>query len=248
MTTPTLTRTAFTTGRLLAYFTEIELQLQVGSPPPAWPMALIKELIDNSLDACETASIAPEIAVVVDATGVRVCDNGPGLPREILLRSLDYLVRVSDKAHYVSPSRGQLGNALKCLWAIPYVMSGGQRGQVLIDTQGQRYQVDVSLDQIAQQPQLTVEPQGDASVKSGTSVTVVWPERASYLWRGWGVDFYHPRALLQGYALFNPHATLAYQAPPRGSATHTTWDARDPTWSKWVPHKPTSPHWYSPER
>ena len=40
-----------------------------------------------------------------------------------LERSLDYLVRVSDKAHYVSPSRGQLGNALKCVWAAPYVMS-----------------------------------------------------------------------------------------------------------------------------
>ena len=37
---------------------------------------------------------------------VQVADN-PGLPIAVLDRSLDYLVRISDKAHSVSPSRCQ---------------------------------------------------------------------------------------------------------------------------------------------
>jgi len=62
------------------------------------------------------------------------------------------------------------------------------------------------------------------------------------------VDFYRPRALLQGYALFNPHATLALHALQEDGVEHTTWEASDPTWRKWVPSQPTSPHWYTPER
>ncbi len=90
----------------------------------AGPVSVVRELVDNALDACETAGIAPEIVVTVEQDAVSVRDNGPGLPERTLARSLDYLVRVSDKAHYVSPTRGQLGNALKCLWAAPYVADG----------------------------------------------------------------------------------------------------------------------------
>jgi len=36
----------------LEFFTEKELQLQIGQPKQCWPIALLKELIDNALDAC----------------------------------------------------------------------------------------------------------------------------------------------------------------------------------------------------
>ena len=93
----------------------------------------------------------PDITVTVTEDTVRVQDNGPGLLPATLERSLDYLVRVSDKAHYVSPTRGQLGNALKCIWAAPYVVDG-THGRVEVGTGGVTYQIDVTLDQIAQEP------------------------------------------------------------------------------------------------
>ena len=101
--------------------------MQIGHGRGLWPVALLKELIDNSLDACEAANLPPEVEVEIgdDSFGVR--DNGPGLPRETLTRSLDYLKRVSDKAFYVSPTRGQLGNALKVVWAAPFVAHGDAR-------------------------------------------------------------------------------------------------------------------------
>ena len=127
--TATFNRETFTTDRTLEFFSEKELQMQIGHSPNWWPVAMVKELIDNSLDACETAGVLPEIEVIVEADAVSIKDNGPGLPVKIIEQSLDYMIRVSDKSHYVSPTRGQLGNALKCLWAVPFVMSGDS-GQI----------------------------------------------------------------------------------------------------------------------
>jgi DNA topoisomerase VI subunit B len=114
--TAILTRKAFETSRELEFFTEKELNLQIGVHKGLWPLALLKELIDNSLDACEGIGGNPEIEVIVTADSMTVADNGPGLSKDVLVRSLDYSTRVSTNAAYVSPSRGQLGNALKCLW------------------------------------------------------------------------------------------------------------------------------------
>jgi DNA topoisomerase VI subunit B len=109
--------TPFQTSRLLEFFSEKELQLQIGFAKAEWPITLVKELIDNALDAAENAGIPPQIDVTVESDRVIVRDNSPGLPVKTLKQSLNYLVRVSDKAHYMSPIRGQLGNALKCPWA-----------------------------------------------------------------------------------------------------------------------------------
>src|SRR5215475_1963405 len=105
-TAPPLSRVVAQTSRALEFFNEPELTMQIGFPRPQWPLALLKELIDNGLDACETAGVAPAITVRVEPDALTVSDNGPGLPRTVLERSLDYWVRVSDKAAYVSPTRG----------------------------------------------------------------------------------------------------------------------------------------------
>jgi DNA topoisomerase VI subunit B len=170
-----LTRTTFETSRALEFFSERELIMQMGFERRAWPIALLKELLDNALDACESAGVAPEIAVCTDGATLTVEDNGPGLPVDTLERSLDYTIRVSDKAHYVSPSRGQLGNALKCVWAAPYVLQPSRPARVDVTTQGTRYQLDVHLDPLAQAPQLTLTAHPAAMIKSGTAITMHWP-------------------------------------------------------------------------
>src|SRR5262245_10173729 len=121
---PTLDRTQFVTNRTMEFFTEKELAMQIGHPRCLWPLALVKELIDNALDACEKQGTLPIIRLLAEPDAVTVEDNGPGLPPEVIEKSLDYSVRVSDKSYYVSPSRGQLGNALKCVWAAPFVADG----------------------------------------------------------------------------------------------------------------------------
>ena len=225
---PSLQRTTFETSRLLEFFTEKELTMQIGHDQRLWPLALVKELVDNALDACDLAGIAPKIIVTVEPDAVSVLDNGPGLPERTLERSLDYLVRVSDKAFYVSPTRGQLGNALKCVWAAPYVVDG-EHGRVEVRTAGRCHVIDVTLDRIAQEPVLDHTMHEDGIVKTGTLVTLHWPEIAS---------------LLATYAMVNPHATFTLRLRDR----EHTWDCTDAGWTKWRPDTPTSPHWYSIER
>jgi DNA topoisomerase VI subunit B len=163
----------------LEFFAEKELQLQIGQPAYRWPIAILKERVDNALDACETARVQPEITVEVTPDTLTVIDNGPGMPAETITRSLDYAVRVSDKAYYASPTRGQLGNALKCVWLQRSSQAGGWAGR---GRSGDvRYMITVRLDRIAQAPaiDLTGEPTHD--VKTGTSITVQWRGLASYL-------------------------------------------------------------------
>ena len=48
-----LKRTMFETSRVLEYFTERELSYQTGHSRDAWPLVILKELMDNALDACD---------------------------------------------------------------------------------------------------------------------------------------------------------------------------------------------------
>jgi DNA topoisomerase VI subunit B len=243
MTEALLQRTAFSTSRMLEFFSEKELTMQIGHDRAFWPIALIKELIDNALDACESAGIAPEIRVTVEEDAVSVQDNGPGLPYSVLERSLDYSIRVSDKAHYVSPTRGQLGNALKCVWAAPFV-ENGERGCIEVHTGGVAYYIEVSLDRIAQEPRIQVTSDHSV-VKNGTSVKMHWPQVASLLNR-WHTRFYNVNAsvLLRTYVAFNPHATFHFTSTDESWVVNAT--AHD--WSKWTPSTPTTPHWYDADR
>src|SRR5262249_38277829 len=118
----------FQVSRLMEFFTQRELTLQMGVPPSEWPIAILRELVDNALDAAERqhtpGSLPPEIWVTVEPDALIVQDNGPGLPVTTLEGSLNYLYRVSDKILDVGPSRGQLGIGLKSTWAAPYVSTG----------------------------------------------------------------------------------------------------------------------------
>ena len=241
----TLQREWFETNRQLEYFSEKELSMQLGAAPARWGVVLIKELIDNSLDACETARIAPEIGVTLTPEGeLTVTDNGPGMSTALIDRSLDYDIRVSDKTYYVSPSRGQLGNALKCLWAAPYALDPEDPGSVEVVSLGVDHRIRVTVDRIAQQPRLE-HTQTEAPIcRNGTSITLVAPKVACY--ESWDEidDFYKStQALVETYAAFNPHATFQLTCDERT----LDYPATTPTWQKWLPSDKTSPFWYEPE-
>src|SRR5262249_24352726 len=119
-------RLTFTTPRGLEYFNEDDLSTLIGCSRAGWPQALVKELIDNSLDACESKRIAPEVSVIRGREFFSVADNGPGIEPEVVARALDFSSRTSSNSKYVSPTRGQLGNALKCLVAAPAVLFPGR--------------------------------------------------------------------------------------------------------------------------
>jgi DNA topoisomerase VI subunit B len=245
-TAATLQRETFVISRELEFFSEKELTMQIGHERNWWPEALLKELIDNALDGCESDGIAPEITVKTDPGWFEVTDNGPGLPVETVRRSLDFMSRVSDKVHYVSPTRGQLGNALKTVYAAPFV-ADGTRGLIEIWSQGTHHRVEVTLDRIAGRPVIQHAAENTGLVKNGTIVRVQWPESASLpgddeipeIYNGDDLCAQEATRIVAAFSSLNPHARFVLDSQ--------VFEATDPAWKKWWPNEPTSAHWYSPE-
>ena len=241
MTKATLARETFRTSRLLEYFSEKELTLQTGHEPERWTEVVVKELIDNALDACEEAGTLPEITLAIDEHTISVQDNGPGLPGSVIDSILDYSVRASSKDAYISPTRGAQGNALKTVVAIPYVLSGCQRGEISITSKGQRHRIVVTVDRIAQEPTIQSTVERDGLVRTGTRVTVIWPDSAcSELAEAKGRFL----QVLDAYGLFNPHGTFVLKLGKQQHRLKRT----AATCAKWVASEPTSPHWYTADQ
>src|SRR5690349_18388879 len=99
-------REAFVTDRFMEFFTEAELTTRIGYSKALWPLVMAKELVENGLDICESTHVPAAITVKLERDALTVRDNGPGIRPEIIARSLDYRVRISDKKFYISPTRG----------------------------------------------------------------------------------------------------------------------------------------------
>ncbi len=254
--TKRLERETFRTNREMDFFSEKELVTQTGHSRDEWPLVILKELIDNSLDACEERDIPPFIEVQAEASGIAVKDNGPGIPASTIKSALDFRVRVSSREVYVAPDRGAQGNALKTLFPMPYVLDL-DGGSMTVTACGIQHLIACRADVISQRPVIDrVETQ--VPTADGTEVRLDWSERrdseGTLLWpfdddcdptaneSYWRDLTIKQRALslLQGFALFNPHLTMAVN----WFGVEVRYDATDPTWKKWKPDKPTSPHWY----
>jgi DNA topoisomerase VI subunit B len=232
-----LTRTAFRTSRLLDFCSRKELVAQTGHPPEAWPLVVLKELVDNALDACEDARTPPSVSVTVDEGGITVADNGPGIPAEVIDGVLDFGVRVSSREAYVAPDRGAQGNALKTVVAMPFVL-GADPGRVDVEARGVRHEIAMRTDRIRQCPAIE-RNRVDVGASPGTKVRLYWPDSSTIL-RDLGSRFLQ---LAGDYTVLNPHLTLDLNWFGESSRT----GASDPGWKKWLPGNPTCPHWYGAE-
>src|SRR5262245_37538553 len=94
---PRLDRITFKTSREMDFFSEKELVTQTGHDVDEWPLVIVKELLDNALDACEEANVAPVLTVAADACGITVTDNGPGIPEATLKGAMNFKIRVSSR-------------------------------------------------------------------------------------------------------------------------------------------------------
>jgi DNA topoisomerase VI subunit B len=236
--TPKLQRTAFRTSRLLDFCSYKELTTQTGHQPGVWPLVVLKELVDNALDACEDATISPVVTVSVNGDGIQVQDNGRGLPAEVVEGVLDFSMRVSSREAYVAPDRGAQGNALKSILAMPFVLDG-TLGRVDIEARGIRHAITMRVDRLRQQPVLE-RKQISIDRRPGTKMRVYWPDSASSILHDAKARFVQ---IADDYTFINPH--LALTVDWFGESVHIK--ATDPRWKKWLPSNPTCPHWYGPE-
>jgi DNA topoisomerase VI subunit B len=238
-------RVAFTVSRLVEYCNEKELVAQTGHESHTWPRVIIKELVDNAIDACEEAEIAPVLKVAITSgkrgkpTRIVVADNGPGIPPKDIAGIIDYDIRISSREAYISPTRGRQGNALKSVLPMAYVLGDQAKGETWIEARGVKHRIVFSVNQIKQQP-IVNDIQVSSRVTSGTRVTVFWPDTDEAL-----TDTDEMRELLNQFIWVNPHLTLRFVADGK-TISHV--DASNPNFTKYRACDATSAHWYSLEQ
>ena len=215
--------------------TEPELAKRMGCARDEWLPTLVKELIDNALDAAEEAGIAPQITIK-EQVGRRftVADNGPGLSREQVVKLCDLSQRMSTREAFAAPDRGSQGNALPTLLALPFGF-GLDTATTTIASQGLEHAITLRVDRLAQR--IAVErTERPVATATGAAITMTWPD---------GIDLGEVVGIVYRHALLNRHARFQVI----DAAGHERWSAGPfglaPT--KWMPG-PIPPHWYTLER
>ena len=238
-TKATLNRQTFTFSRELEYFTERELTTQIGYSKNRWLPVILKELLDNALDACEDARVEPDITVgICDGTTLYVKDNAGGIPAETIAKILDFSTRTSDKQAYRSPSRGAQGNALKTILAIPFILSGNKISRMVIESKGIRHNIEVTVDAIEGKPKIT-DTQEEIVKTNGTTIWV----NTSLQLTTFQSEFLQ---IVCDFQFFSPHVTMR----THGFLTDDSDDEATvllSEWKKFLPSDATSAHWYSLE-
>ena len=239
MAATAIPRTTFTTSREFDFCTKKELTAQTGHSPDEWPAVIVKELVDNGLDACEEAGIVPEIDIIIDDDGITIADNGLGMPAETISSVMDFASRTSSREAYAAPDRGAQGNAMKTIWAMPFALDGTS-GRVDIETRGERHEMTFAVDQIRQKPTIKRAVHSDENVRNGTTVKIWWP--ADYLQMLSDSSCIFLQQVLRFGAL-NPHLTLFLEWFGEKCVTRAT----DSAWVKWRPSDPSPAGWYTEE-
>ena len=131
------------------YFTADGLETLAGVPWFRYEAFILKELLDNALDATESQD-ARRVDVLLELTGKKVeslsvFDNGPGITGRLLDQIYaQFDSYVSSKKGYRAPTRGYQGNALKTVigicalreFELAFLIREGENQQKRVDREG----------------------------------------------------------------------------------------------------------------
>ncbi|MEM7247222.1 MAG: DNA topoisomerase VI subunit B [Acidobacteriota bacterium] len=174
-------------------------------------LTAVKEAVDNSLDACEEASLLPEIkvklvAVSEDRYQMTVEDNGPGIVKAQVPKVFGKLLYGS-KFHRHRQSRGQQGIGISAAAMYGQLTTG--KATIVISKTGRQDQAtryELRIDTKKNKPEIVRERVVLWEHDHGTAVTVEL--QGTYKKGRRSVDAY-----IEQTALANPHATIIYHAP-----------------------------------
>lgn len=253
-----LQREHFSVSLATAYTTPDGLQAQTGQEQNQWRHVVLKELLDNALDAAETTGNAPDIRIECAETPsgltLTIHDNGPGIPPHVVEKLLDFSTFFSDKAAYRAPLRGAQGNAWKTVLGIPLGL-GSDRNHVSIEAADVRHDIQIWMSPSGEIRHHHQQTPTEAETR-GTQITVAIPGPVERF-------YWTPVRWATAYSLFNPHARLQIrkigpaptpddeiEGPQRVSAAFSEMSLA-PTvafpgrWRKFLPKDPTPAHWYT---
>ena len=187
----------------------------VFSSPTKAVLTTLKESVDNSLDACEDAGIAPDIKIQIkkegpgssrntDLISIVVEDNGPGLEEKNIQRVFgEYLA--SSKFGQGRCSRGQQGIGISAAttWA---QLTNAKGVHVISKTKNMREAVSVTVDMDIKNNKGILKNKKKLAIdkKQGLKVEFFIDGRVQLRGEGGLITY------LEGTALVNPHLEMEY--------------------------------------
>jgi DNA topoisomerase VI subunit B len=174
-------------------------------------LTAVKEAVDNSLDACEEASVLPEVIVEITEMGneryrLMVEDNGPGIVKKQIPQVFAKLLYGS-KFHKLSQSRGQQGIGISA--AVLYSqLTTGKPVKIVskISPNDPAHYYELHIDTRSNTPVIVKEEVVEWKKDHGTKLEM--DLEAIYLKGMQSVDEY-----IKQTAIINPHVTLIYTTP-----------------------------------
>ncbi|MBN2202918.1 MAG: DNA topoisomerase VI subunit B [Candidatus Aenigmarchaeota archaeon] len=173
-------------------------------------LTVIKELVDNSIDACEEAGILPDIKVTVKPTEdnkymIRVEDNGPGIVEEKLHLAFGKFLYGS-KFHRLRQARGTQG--IGVAGAILYSqLTTGKTAKLTSSTGKDIIELDMTIDVVRNQPNI-ISTKKEKNLKGWHGIKIELEIEGRYVEKGQSIPEY-----LKQTAIMNPYAKIIYNGP-----------------------------------
>lgn len=250
---------AFSYNREYDYIRLEGLHRATGRPAHEWDIYIIKELVDNALDAdealwCRDGRLFPSLSISVEYIAVpppqcqqlivRVGNRGQ-FPVEQILNIFATQWYTSRKAFLKSITRGALGNALKTLLGIPYAL----HNRVAEDWRPALKPLSICCGATEYLPCYIVDPTTQ-TIRLGCEKRPCMPVAGTII--SVGLDYFVQErtrtftdieVLAQQYALCNPHAQFHWSIEMQ----NRMWEKSYPVQTGWTQkYRELAPvQWYS---
>jgi len=197
----------------ISEFFERNKQILGYDSPTKALLTVVKELCENSLDACEDAGILPDVSVSIQKSGkdeflVAAEDNGPGIVKKEVANVFGRLLYGS-RFHVLAQKRGQQGIGVS--GAILYGQTTTGKPTRIRSRPAEMdvaYEVDLIIDIRRNRPSIQKEDFVAWDKPHGTRVEI--PLKSRYV-----TGKQSPFEYLKATAIVNPHARITY-LPPEG--------------------------------
>ncbi|KXB00028.1 hypothetical protein AKJ41_04470, partial [candidate division MSBL1 archaeon SCGC-AAA259O05] len=167
--------------RISENFARSGLSNLTGQPPHYWGGYCLKELLDNSIEAAESAGLKPAVEVYIEGvyTGsprspfecetIEVRDDGPGIGEDRVEKIFGHLDMFGGtKRHYNLPTRGNQGNALMTILGIQSLAGG----PLVVTSDGKKHEISVEEEKISGKPRAKISTSPAKTDVEGTEVSL----------------------------------------------------------------------------
>ncbi len=195
----------------IAEFFEKNKHILGYSNPSKALITVVREAVDNALDACEEVGILPDIFVRISRVNghlkIVVEDNGPGIQREQIPKVFGKLLYGS-RFHEIRQSRGQQGIGISA--AVLYAqLTTGKPTVILSKTpeSEKAYKVSIYINTKRNEPEIVEESEEDWYMPHGTRIELeivgnYVKERKQSVYE-----------YLKETSVVNPHAKITFADP-----------------------------------